>query len=72
MVEGSSTEAMCDVSPTTPFVRVNWKRNGHFISRTSLSSVSQRDAGIWTCQVSRNGVAVEATADLQVKGECLF
>ncbi|CAM4698318.1 unnamed protein product [Leuciscus chuanchicus] len=68
VVEGSSTEAMCDVSPTTSFVRVNWKRNGHFISTTSLSNVSQRDAGIWTCQVSRKGVEVEATADLQVKG----
>ncbi|KAK7157382.1 hypothetical protein R3I93_008766 [Phoxinus phoxinus] len=68
VVEGSRTEPMCDVNPTTPFVRVTWKRNGHFTSRTSLSNVSQRDAGIWTCQVTNNIVVVEATADLQVKG----
>ncbi|XP_056090843.1 T-cell surface glycoprotein CD4-like [Rhinichthys klamathensis goyatoka] len=68
VVEGSRTEAMCDVSPKTPFVSVTCKRNGHFISRTSLSNVSQRDAGIWTCQVSHRGLVVEATADLQVKG----
>ncbi|XP_077065113.1 T-cell surface glycoprotein CD4 [Siphateles boraxobius] len=68
VVEGSRTEAMCDVSPTTPFVRVTWKRNGHLISKTGFSNVSQRDAGIWTCQVSYKGVVGEANADLQVKG----
>lgn len=67
VVEGSKTEAMCDISPTTPFARVTWKRN-HSISTSSLSNVSQRDAGIWTCHVSHKGVVVEATADLQVKG----
>lgn len=71
VVEGSRTEAKCDVSPGTKSVKVNWKRNGEFI-RTSLSNVSQRDAGNWTCQVSHNGVVVEATASLQVKGECSF
>ncbi|XP_048009639.1 basement membrane-specific heparan sulfate proteoglycan core protein-like [Megalobrama amblycephala] len=68
VVEGSRTEAMCDVSPGTKSAKVNWKRNGEFIRRTSLSSVSQRDAGNWTCQVSHNGVVVEATVSLQVKG----
>lgn len=72
MVEGSRTEAMCDVSPGTKSVKVDWKRNGKFIRGTSLSSVSQRDAGNWTCQVTHDGVVVEATVSLQVKGECLF
>lgn len=72
VVEGSRTEAMCDVSPGTKSVKVNWKRNGKVIRRASLSSVSQRDAGNWTCQVSHNGVVVEATISLQVKGECSF
>ncbi|XP_067305873.1 T-cell surface glycoprotein CD4-like [Pseudorasbora parva] len=68
VVEGSRTEAKCEVSPGPSSMRVNWKRNGQFISRSSLSNVSQRDAANWTCQVSLNGVEVEAAASLHVKG----
>ncbi|XP_026084810.1 lymphocyte activation gene 3 protein [Carassius auratus] len=68
VVEGTRTDLKCDVSPRTQFVTINWKHNGMFTSRTSLSSVSQRDAGNWTCQATYNGVVVEATTSLQVKG----
>ncbi len=65
-------EATCHVSPGTQFVRINWKQNGKLLRRTSLSNVSQKDGGDWTCQVAYNGGVVEATTSLQVKGECPF
>lgn len=72
VVEGLRTEATCHVSPGTQFVRINWKRNGKLLRRTSLSYVSQKDGGDWTCQVAYNGGVVEATTSLQVNGECPF
>ncbi|RXN33386.1 lymphocyte activation gene 3 protein-like [Labeo rohita] len=71
VVEGSRIEATCHVSPGTQSIKFNWKRNGSSasrMSRASISSVSQRDAGTWTCQVSYNGRVVEATTSLEVKG----
>lgn len=62
-------EAKCHVSPGTQIVQINWKRNGPLPRRTSLSHVSQKDGGDWTCQVAYNGGVVEATTSLQVKGE---
>ncbi|KAK2903320.1 hypothetical protein QQF64_009743 [Cirrhinus molitorella] len=68
VVEGSRMEAVCDVSPGTQSVKMNWKRNSKSPSRVSIYRASQRDAGIWTCQVPYNGRVVEATASLEVKG----
>ncbi|XP_043117680.1 protein borderless-like [Puntigrus tetrazona] len=68
VVEGLRTEAVCHVSPGTKSVKINWKQNGAKISRFSLSKVSQKDEGDWTCQVSYTGGAVESTTSLQVKG----
>ncbi len=62
-------EAKCHVSPGTQIVQINWKQNGPLPRRTSVSNVSQKDGGNWTCQVAYNGVVVEATTSLQVKGE---
>lgn len=68
VVEGSRTNAKCDISGGTKFVTINWKQNGMFTSTARLSNVSQRDAGNWTCRVAYDGGVVEATASLQVKG----
>ncbi|XP_016419892.1 hemicentin-2-like [Sinocyclocheilus rhinocerous] len=68
VVEGLITEATCHVSPGTQSVQMNWKRNGKLTRTTSLSNVSEKDGGDWTCQVAYNGGVVEATTSLQVKG----
>uniref|UniRef100_A0A8C2FGU6 Ig-like domain-containing protein n=1 Tax=Cyprinus carpio TaxID=7962 RepID=A0A8C2FGU6_CYPCA len=68
VVEGSRTNAKCDISAGTRIVTINWKQNGMFTSTARLSNVSQRDAGNWTCRVAYDGGVVEATASLQVKG----
>ncbi|XP_056331816.1 uncharacterized protein LOC130243610 [Danio aesculapii] len=68
VVEGLRMEAMCHVSPETPHISIKWKQNGKFINSPIISSVSQRDAGKWTCQVSYNNMRMEATTTLQVRG----
>lgn len=66
--EGLRIEAMCHVKPETSDISIKWKQNGEFINSAIISTVSQRDAGQWTCQVSYNNMKVEATTTLQVRG----